>query len=63
MQIPLNLLIKKNNVSSQQPATRRYWSVPPVIDHIVQYQDINKDVNLRKDVTKFFHEKVLKWIN
>ena len=65
MQIPLNLLVKKNNppVNNQQPTTRRYWPVPPLIDHIVEYQDINKDVYLRKDVTKFFHEKVLKWIN
>ena len=64
MQIPINLLVKKNNPQiNQQPTTRRYWPVPPVIDHIVEYQDINKDVYLRKDVTKFFHEKVLKWIN
>ena len=65
MQIPLNLLVKKNNppVNNQKPTTRRYWPVPPLIDHIVEYQDVNKDVYLRKDVTKFFHEKVLKWIN
>jgi hypothetical protein len=67
MQIPLELLIKNNNTSTTTnndlPETRRYWPVPPLIDHIVEYQNINKDVNLRKDVTKFFHEKVIKWIN
>lgn len=65
MQLPLNLLIKNNNnnVPNQQPAIRRYWPVPPLIDHIVEYQNVNKDINLRKDVTKFFHEKILKWIN
>ena len=66
MQLPLNLLIKNNNnnnVPNQQPTTRRYWPVPPLIDHVVEYQNVNKDINLRKDVTKFFHEKVIKWIN
>jgi hypothetical protein len=67
MQIPLDLLIKNNNPSTTTnndlPKTRRYWPVPPLIDHIVEYQNINKDVNLRKDVTKFFYEKIIKWIN
>jgi hypothetical protein len=67
MQIPLDLLIN-NNITNQppntdKPTTRRYWPVPPLIDHVVEYQNINKDINLRKDVTKFFHEKVIKWIN
>jgi len=66
MQIPLDLLIKNSNASTtnnQLPATRRYYPVPPLIDHVVEYQNINKDINLRKDVTKFFHDKVIKWIN
>ena len=65
MQIPLDLLIKNSNASTtnnQLPATRRYYPVPPLIDHVVEYQNINKDINLRKDVTKFFHDKVIKWI-
>jgi hypothetical protein len=47
----------------EKPQVKRYWPVPPLIDSIYEYQDVNKDVNLRKDVTEFFHKKVLKWIN
>ena len=58
-----NNVKKENNNSFEKPSSRRYWPVPPLIDHIVEYQNVNKDVNLRKNVTKFFHEKVIKWIS
>jgi hypothetical protein len=45
------------------PKYRRYWPVPPLIDHVYEYQDVNKDVNLRKSVTDYFQEKILKWID
>jgi hypothetical protein len=35
----------------------------PLIESTYQYQNINKDMNLRKDVTKFFQRKILKWID
>ncbi len=46
-----------------KPATRRYWPVPPIMPLPFEYINVNKDVNLRKDVTTFFHGKILKWIN
>ena len=45
------------------PKYRRYWPVPPLIQSVYEYQDVNKDVYLRKDVTQFFHQKIIKWIN
>ena len=45
------------------PTVRRYWPVPPVVPSVYQYQNINKDVNLRNTVTKFFQKKIIKWIN
>lgn len=70
-QIPADLFTKKNTTDSttDKPAVRRHWPVPvtptttPFIETTYEYQNINKDVNLRKDVTQFFHKKVLKWIN
>jgi hypothetical protein len=63
----LDLLItkekEKTNYPYQKPDVRRYWPVPPLIDSVFEYQDINNDVNLRKDVTDFFHKKILKWID
>ncbi len=63
---PTNLVIsqpkEKETYPYQKPETRRYWPVPPLINSVYEYQNVNKDVNLRKDVTEFFHRKVLKWI-
>lgn len=52
-----------STTNTDKPTTRRYWPVPPLIDSMYEYQNVNKDINLRKDVTEFFHQKVLKWIN
>ncbi len=68
IRFPIDFLLEsskkqEDNKPFEKPSTRRFWPVPPLIDHIVEYQDVNKDVNLRKDVTKFFHEKVIKWVS
>jgi hypothetical protein len=52
-----------NQTNISVPKYRRYWPVPPLIDHIYEYQDVNKDVHLRKSVTDYFQEKILNWIN
>ena len=67
MDIPLNFLINLNNKNepkqlTEKPLTRRYWPVPNPIQSTIEYQNVNVDLRLRKDVTKFFHEKVIKWI-
>lgn len=46
----------------EKPKYRRYWPVPPIINSVYEYQNVNTDVNLRKDVTNFFHKKIIKWI-
>ena len=49
-------------MNSNNERVRRYWVVPPVIESAVVYQDINNNIPLRKTVTKFFQDKLLKWI-
>ena len=51
-----------NTTLCEKPAVRRYWPVPLVTSYEYQYQNVNKDVNLRKSVTEFFHKKTIKWI-
>jgi hypothetical protein len=50
-------------MQNDTPKYKRYWPVPQFIDRIYEYQDINKDPKLRKQVTEFFIKKVLKWID
>jgi hypothetical protein len=77
--IPLNLLLDSTPSTttttttttpasaSTVPAVRRYWPNPNqnqnFVSSVYQYQDINHDMKLRKSVTKFFNQKVLKWLN
>ena len=42
---------------------KRYWTVPSLIESVYEYQDVNNDKNLQKDVTKFFYKKLLLWIS
>jgi hypothetical protein len=44
---------------------KKLYSVPinPQPTTPIQYQDVGDDPNLQSQVTKFFHQKVLKWIN
>jgi hypothetical protein len=61
-----NISLKKSNPEpkpTEKPDVRRYWPVPPLIDSVYEYQNVNSDVNLRKDVTEFFHKKIIKWIS
>lgn len=51
------------STSTVKPKFRRYWPVPPINGSIYEYQNINKDIRLRKNVTDFFHSKIIKWIN
>jgi hypothetical protein len=46
-----------------KPEFRRYWPVPPLIDHVYEYININKDIRLRQFVTDFFQKELLIWID
>ena len=35
----------------------------PLMESTYQYQNVNKDMHLRKNVTQFFQRKILKWID
>jgi hypothetical protein len=60
----VNLNNKKElNTPTEKQQYRRYWPVPNQIESIIEYQNVNVDLNLRKDITTFFHAKVIKWIN
>ena len=41
---------------------KRYYPVPTPLLTTYEYQDVGKNMELRKDVSKFFLEKVLNWI-
>lgn len=41
----------------------KYFIPPPIHTSIIEYQDINKDENLRELVTNYFLKKTIKWIN
>lgn len=46
-----------------RPLVKKYYPVPPTVhEYVYEYQNLNKDTNLRNAVTKFFQEKVIKWI-
>ncbi len=71
--IPIDTILKTQSTQETQqtqtnigedgvPKVRRYWPVPPLIQSVYEYQDVNKDVYLRKDVTQFFQQKIIKWI-
>jgi hypothetical protein len=45
-----------------KPLTRKYYPVPPIHEMVYEYQNLNKDMNLRNTVTFFFLEKISKWI-
>jgi len=57
-------LYKKEEIKPliDKPDYRRYWPVPPVYESVFEYQNVNTDLHLRKEITEFFHKKVLKWI-
>ena len=42
---------------------KKYYPVPTAHESIYEYQNVNKDMNLRYNVTIFFLEKIKKWIN
>ena len=49
---------------NQEFFVKKYYPVPPIKHEMIyEYQNINKDMNLRYSVTLFFVEKVKKWIN
>lgn len=65
--IPLQISTTENKqnttLPTDKPKFRRYWPVPLLMPSVFEYKNVNNDLALRKDVTTFFHIKVLKWIN
>ncbi len=47
----------------EKPKYKKYYPPPPMYESRYEYQDINKDPNLRKQFTLFYHRKLLKWID
>jgi len=41
----------------------KYFPPPPIISTQFEYQDVNKDSNLRKLITNFYLKKSIKWIS
>ena len=53
--------IRNMDQNNLTPRIKKYYPPPPVIGTYFEYIDVNKDENLRKSVTTFFHKKVIKW--
>lgn len=62
------------NPNQPIPEFKRFWPNPnnplnlydPALLNVVpvyEYQNINKDVNLRKDVTEYYYNELIKWIS
>lgn len=56
--VPTNLIDDKGNI-----IYKKYFPPSPVIETTYEYQDINKDENLRNQVISFFCDKMIKWFN
>lgn len=70
-------LVKKTpntNPNEPIPEFKRFWPNPlnPLnlydpsllnVTPVYEYQNINKDVNLRKDVTEYYYNELIKWIS
>lgn len=41
---------------------KRYYPVPPVLPGTIEYQDVGKNMNLRKEISKYYLEKTIEWI-
>jgi len=41
---------------------RKYYPVPPIQPTVYEYLNVNKDVRLRKNVTTYFTDKTIEWI-
>lgn len=44
------------------PTYKRYWPAPPLINSVYEYQNVNKDLNLRKKITETISKKMVEWI-
>ena len=60
--IPTNI-VSVNDKDETFPRPKKYFPPPPIIGTYYEYIDVNKDENLRKSVTQFFHKKIIKWIS
>ena len=50
-----------NVITYDRPLT--YFLPPPLITSNFVYQDINSDPTLRENITNFFLNKTIKWVN
>lgn len=41
---------------------KRYYPVPISLPSIIEYQDVGKDMNLRTEISKYYLEHTIKWI-
>ena len=41
---------------------KRYYPVPLSLPGTIEYQDVGKDMNLRKEISTYYLEKTIEWI-
>lgn len=42
---------------------KRYYPVPLSLPGTIEYQDVGKDMNLRKEISIYYLEKTIEWID
>lgn len=50
-------------MSDNKPRFTTYFIPPAYVNQTIEYQNINKDPELRDRMTTFYTNKVIKWIN
>lgn len=53
---------KLSNENEKNNKSITYIVQPPIMQSYYEYQDVNKDPDLRIDVINFFFNKLIKWI-
>ena len=42
---------------------RRYWPVPPMKKTVYEYESVNNDKDYQKEITDYFYDHFISWIN
>ena len=56
------LQVQSQTTTNGTQDVRKYYPVPPIQPSTYQYLDVNKDTRLRKEVTSYFADKTIGWI-
>jgi hypothetical protein len=65
MNIAYNPIVSSNPITPiviQKPDGSKYYPVPYVLPSVIEYQDVGQNMNLRNEITNYYLEKTINWI-